>query len=112
MRLNANQAVAREVTVFLNGEKEPDAFEVYIPGNVLEGQGYVVRGVTIDGKQVATRDACHPLPPCRFDSSGALCEKVFGHIRIEIAEYADSPFIGDEHLIPGEPTSQSRPTGA
>lgn len=87
MRLNANvNACARECTVFLNGQKEPDAIEVYIPGNVLEGRGYVVRGVTKNGKQVATIDLTEPLQPGQYDYHGALCEKVFGHIWIEIAE--------------------------
>jgi hypothetical protein len=90
MRINANSDgdLRRSVTVYLNGVKEPNAFEVYIPGNILEGQGYVVRGVTKDGKQVATVDLTEPLPPGQYDCEGALCEKVFGRVRVEIGDDA------------------------
>jgi hypothetical protein len=87
MRLNANMCcMSRHVTVFLNGSKEGDAVEVYIPGNVLEGRGYVVRGVREKGKSVAAVDVPKPLPTGRYDHEGLLCEKVFGQIRIEIEE--------------------------
>lgn len=99
MRLNTTQNIARDVTVFLNGEKQTHAVEVYIPGNVLEGNGFVVRDVVVDGKVVPTFLTCEPLPPCRSDYQGALVEKVFGHVRIEISE-AYSIFPGGEDLIP------------
>jgi len=99
MRLNTTQNIARDVTVFLNGEKQTHAVEVYIPGNALEGDGYIVRDVVIDGKVVLAFLACKPLPPCRSEYQGALVEKVFGHIRIEITE-AYSVFPGGEDLIP------------
>lgn len=86
MRLNANTDLRRAVDVYLNGIKEPDVFEVYVPGNVLEGRGYVVRGVTKDGKQVATLTLTEPLMPGQYDYEGALCEKVFGQIVIKIVE--------------------------
>lgn len=86
MRLNANTDLRSSVDVYVNGVKEPNALEVYIPGNVLEGRGYVVRGVTKHGKQVAAVELTEPLRPGQYDYQGALCEKVFGQIRIEIAE--------------------------
>lgn len=87
MRLNANQScLARCVTVFLDGQKEPDAVEVYIPGNVLDGAGHVFRAVTENGKSVATRNVPKPLPENRYDAEGLLCEKVAGQVRIEIEE--------------------------
>lgn len=86
MRLNANTDLRGAIDVYLNGVKEPNAFEVYIPGNVLEGRWYVVRGVTEGGKQVAVFAMTDPLQPGQYDYDGALCEKVFGQIKIEIAE--------------------------
>ena len=88
MRFNANVSgsVVGLLTIYLNGKKEPNAVEAYVPGNALEGRGYVVRMVTKNGKAVATPDVEQPLPPGRYDSDGALCEKVFGEVRIEIAE--------------------------
>lgn len=85
MRINADddEDLRRRVTVYLNGVKEPNAVEVYVPGNSLEGQGYVIRGVTKDGEQVAT--ITQPgLLPGQFDHNGALCEKVLGYIKVEI----------------------------
>lgn len=93
MRLNANSHLRFMVNVYLNGEKEPNAVEVYIPGNVLEGRGYVVRSVTNNGKQVATIDVSGPLSAGRYDYEGALCEKVFGQVRIEIDE--EKPLFED-----------------
>lgn len=86
MRLNADVNMRGAIDVYLNGQKEPNAVEVYVPGNVLEGRGYVVRGVTKNGKQVAVYDLKEPLRPGQYDHEGALCEKIFGQIRIVIAE--------------------------
>lgn len=88
MRLNANtdNHLRGAVDVYLNGQKEPNAVEVYIPGNVLEGRGYVVRGIVRNGKQVAAVELTEPLRPGQYDCEGALCEKVFGQVRVEIAE--------------------------
>lgn len=86
MLLNANTGIARQVNVFVNGEKETEAIEVYIPGNVLEGRGYVVRGMRKDGKPFPTVMLTEPLQSGQYDYDGLLCEKVFGQIRIEIEE--------------------------
>lgn len=86
MRLNANSDLRSLVTVYLNGQKEPDAIEVFVQGNTLEGRGYVVRDVSENGKMVATINQPHPLPAGRYNSDGLLCEKVFGQIRVELAE--------------------------
>lgn len=85
MRINADddEDLRRRVTVYLNGIKESHAVEVYVPGDLLEGEGYVVRGVTKDGKQVATVTVPKLLPG-QVDRHGALCEKVYGHIKVEI----------------------------
>lgn len=87
MRFNSNVSgsVIRLLTIYLNGQKEPNAVEAYVPGNALEGKGYVVRMMQRDGKAIPTFDIEMPLPPGQYDSGGALCEKVFGQVRIEIA---------------------------
>jgi hypothetical protein len=93
MRINSNQRqrLSHDATIYFNGEKEPNAVEVYIPGNVLEGEGYVVRAVQRNGKAVPIILMKEPLLPGQYESGGALCEKVGGHVRIEIAE-CDSEF--------------------
>ena len=88
MRFNSNVSggIRGLLTIYLNGEKEPNAVEVYVPGNTLEGRGYVVRLITRDGKAIPTFDIEKPLPAGQYDCDGALCEKVYGQVRIEIAE--------------------------
>lgn len=88
MRFNSNVSgnVNGLLTIYLNGKKEPNAVEVYVPGNALEGKGYVVRVMQSNGKAVPTYDIEKPLPTGQYDNNGALCEKVFGNVRIEIAE--------------------------
>jgi len=86
MRLNSDSNLRSLVNVYLNGQKEPYTVEVYVPGNALEGRGYVVRMVTKNGKAVATREVEKPLPPGLYDADGALVEKVFGQVRIEITD--------------------------
>ena len=88
MRFNSNVSASVNplLTVYLNGKKEPNAVEVYVPGNALEGRGYVVRLMERDGKAIPTFDIEKPLPAGQYDSNGALCEKVYGQVRIEIAE--------------------------
>lgn len=86
MRLNADSNLRGLITVYLNDKKESNAVEAYVPGNSLEGQGYVVRMVTNNGKATPTIMVAKPLPPMQYDSNGALCEKVLGQVRIEIAD--------------------------
>lgn len=88
MRLNSNSDLRSLVSVYLDGIKEPDAMEVYIVGNTLEGKGYVVRGVRDhNGKLTAAVDVdINNLSPFQREISDLLCEKVEGNIRIEIAD--------------------------
>lgn len=88
MRLHAESNLRSLINVYLNGKKEPEVVEVFIPGNVLEGRGYVVRMVKENGKTIATCETKKPLPPGRYDDNGALCEKVFGQVQVEIADDA------------------------
>lgn len=88
MRFNSNVSgsIRGLLTIYLNGVKEPNAVEAYVPGNALEGRGYVVRLMQRDGKAIPTFDIEKPLPAGQYDCDGALGEKVFGNVRIEIAE--------------------------
>jgi hypothetical protein len=89
MRLNTGlHSIERAVTIYLNGKKEDDAIEVYIPGNVLEGRGYVVRALE------KALDVEMPLPPGRYHYANEwLCEKAFGQVRIEVH---DSPSLFED----------------
>lgn len=87
MRLNVDTNINFLITVYLDGKKESDAIEVYIPGNTLKGQGYIVRHARHNGRLASALDV-NPdnLPPNHYIRDHSLYEKVEGNVRIEIAD--------------------------
>lgn len=95
MRLNTNTRIRELITVYLDDKKEPDAAEVYILGNKLEGPGYVIRQMRKDGRLASVLDVdVDNLPENQYTQDMAVFEKVEGKVRIQIAD--DSSMFGEK----------------